>query len=180
MGATSAIDGSAQRVADELARRRLRLVLAESCTGGLVSATLARIPGISECLCGSAVVYRNATKQAWLDVPPGILEDPHVGPVSMTCAQAMARGALARTPEALIALAITGHLGPDAPAELDGVVHIAIARRSAGNAEDVVHHRVLLPRDHSDPPSLRLMRQSAAAGAALDLLYEQLQASAPL
>src|SRR5688500_6750570 len=100
------LDEIARRVAEELARRRLRLVLAESCTAGLISATLAKTPGISEWLCGSAVVYRNATKIAWLGVPATVMEDPGSGPVSPQCAEAMARGALDQTPEAQLSLSI--------------------------------------------------------------------------
>lgn len=99
-----------------------RLVLAESCTGGLVAATLARTPGISEFFCGSFVVYRIDSKIRWIDVPESILVDP--GPVSGEVALAMARGARARTPEADLALSITGHLGPNAPPEQDGLCYI--------------------------------------------------------
>jgi PncC family amidohydrolase len=175
-------DESARRVADELARRGLRLVLAESCTGGLISATLAQNPGISEFLCGSAVVYRNATKTAWLGVPADILEDSGYGPVSAQCAEAMARGALARTPEAMLALAITGHFGPNAPTELDGVVHIAIVPRSADashGGKDVMHHRLLLTSNSSDPVQLRRERQSEAANEALRRLGQYLGAWTP-
>ena len=49
---------SARLLARQLAETRTRLVLAESCTGGLAAATLAAIPGISHWLCGSAVTYR--------------------------------------------------------------------------------------------------------------------------
>jgi len=119
-----------RRVARLLARWQLRVVFAESCTGGLVSASLARVPGISEHLCGSAVTYRSDTKQHWLGVPPRLLKQP--GPVSAVVARHMAEGVLDRTPEADWSAAITGHLGPAAPAELDGLVYIAIAERTSG------------------------------------------------
>jgi PncC family amidohydrolase len=177
-----ALDESARRVATELARYKLRVVFAESCTGGLIAATLAQNPGISEFLCGSAVVYRNATKMSWLGVRGSILDDPGTGPVSPQCAEAMARGALARTPEAQIALAIAGHLGPNAPVGLDGLVHIAIVHRSAAaqDGDDVVQHRLILAAHQGDPVDLRRERQSAAAQAALDRLYEHLASLAPL
>lgn len=101
-----------------------RLVLAESCTGGLVAATLARVPGISEYLCGSAVVYRLDTKAKWLGVSESMLIDP--GPVSEVVARAMVRGVLAKTPEATLAASITGHLGPNAPVDQDGLVFVGI------------------------------------------------------
>ena len=118
-----------QEVASLLQVSRRRVVFAESCTGGLVSASLARVPGISEFLCGSAVVYRLDTKTRWLGVSEALLYDP--GPVSEVVARAMALGVLARTPEADLAVSITGHLGPNAPGDQDGLIFIGIARRSA-------------------------------------------------
>ena len=53
----------ADRLARRLIQHKLRLVLVESCTGGMISAMLARTPGISESLCGSWVVYREKSKQ---------------------------------------------------------------------------------------------------------------------
>ena len=121
---------AAERLAHRLAEQQLRIVFAESCTAGLVSATLAQVPGISQWHCGSAVTYREATKTAWLNVPETEIDQHNV--VSANVAEAMARGVLENTPEANISASITGHLGPDAPTVLDGVVHIAIARRQDG------------------------------------------------
>jgi PncC family amidohydrolase len=127
-------------VARLLADSNRKVVFAESCTGGLVSATLTRIPGISDYHCGGMVVYRNATKRAYLDIPPKLLAD--AGPVSREVAGLMARRVLTKTPEADLALAVTGHLGPGAPAGLDGLVFVAIAARSrSGVAVDELHCR---------------------------------------
>lgn len=167
----------ARRVVTELSRRGLRLVLAESCTGGLIAATLSQFPGVSEYLCGSAVVYRTATKTAWLGVSSELLTDPARGPVSGDAAAAIARAALARTPEAALALGITGHLGPNAPAELDGVVFVAIVRRRpevAGHHACDVERRTRLDSRQGDPKSVRTERQHAAAVFALCLLSEYL------
>ena len=175
------LDEIARRVAEELARRRLRLVLAESCTAGLISAMLARSPGISEWLCGSAVAYRNATKIAWLGVPAKVIEDPDSGAVSPQCAEAMARGALDRTPESRLSLSITGHLGPNAPDGLDGVVHIAIVHRSDDihESDEIRQHRLLLLPHDGDPVESRRRRQSEAAAAGLDRLYQYLASLSP-
>ena len=118
-----------EEVASLLRQSRQRIVFAESCTGGLVSASLARVPGISEFLCGSAVVYRLDTKARWLGISEASLVDP--GPVSDVVARAMAVGILSRTPEADLAASITGHLGPNAPGDQDGLIFIGIARRNA-------------------------------------------------
>lgn len=118
----------AQAVADLLKAHHQRIVFAESCTGGLASAVMARIPGISEFHCGSAVVYRLDTKTKWLSVPADILINP--GPVSECVARLMVDGVLARTPEATIAASITGHLGPGAPSGQDGLVFIGVGVRN--------------------------------------------------
>ena len=134
------LDQLVQDVAALLLRSHLKIVFAESCTGGLVSAVLARVPGISEVHCGSAVVYRLDTKTKWLGVPESMLINP--GPVSEPVARAMAEGALVHTPEADVAAAITGHLGPNAPDEQEGLVFVGIAIR--GKSCHVIEHR--LPR----------------------------------
>lgn len=118
---------SAHEVAEQLESTNRRVVFAESCTAGRIAAELATVPGISRFLCGSFVTYRSATKAAWLGVDHAILEDP--GPVSREVTQQMAWRALERTPEAHMALAITGHLGPKAPPELDGRIYLAFAER---------------------------------------------------
>ena len=123
------LDRLARDLARALRDRSLRIVFAESCTGGLVSAALTGIPGVSEHHCGSAVVYRLETKAAWLGIERRLLDDP--GPVSGVVAGRMAIGVLARTPEADVAVSVTGHLGPDAPANLDGVLYVGIALRAA-------------------------------------------------
>lgn len=114
-------------IAQLLLLRNRKIVFAESCTAGLISATLSRRPGISEHHCGSAVVYRLETKTRWLGVPEAMLVDP--GPVSEDVARAMVEGVLSVTPEADLAAAITGHLGPHAPEEQDGLAYIGIAFR---------------------------------------------------
>lgn len=142
-------------VATLLRQTRRRIVFAESCTGGLVSASLARVPGISDFLCGSAVVYRVDTKSQWLGVSEALLLNP--GPVSEVVARAMALGVLARTPEADIAASITGHLGPNAPDDQDGLLFIGVAHRSSEATREemsqVFEHR--LPSVTSEMCQLR-------------------------
>jgi PncC family amidohydrolase len=158
------IEELAEQLAHLLRSRPQRIVLAESCTGGRVAETLTRIPGISEFFCGSAVTYRNATKAAWLGVSISDLKNEQIGPVSEQVAGQMCRGVLDRTPEADVAAAVTGHLGPDAPPELDGVVYVAAGRR--GLAPFIDRHR--LP--HHRPPMLTLRQHRQREATALVLL----------
>ena len=139
-------------IAALLRQTRRRIVFAESCTGGLVAASLARVPGISDFLCGSAVVYRLNTKMTWLGVSEASLNDP--GPVSDVVAREMILGVLACTPEADCAASITGHLGPLAPDDQDGLVFIGVACRSSESAHDVTD-RVFEHRLPADAAGLR-------------------------
>ena len=158
-----------KRAADSLRQLGWRVVFAESCTAGLVSAALGSIAGISEHLCGSAVTYRNQTKHDWLEVPQESLDNP--GPVSEQVVQLMARGALGSTEEANVALAVTGHLGPAAPSELDGLIHIGVAfhNQLTGQAEKTTFSVSRLVRLKS---SQRLPRQQEAAQEVLATLVD--------
>jgi len=147
----------ALEVRDFLKERQLRLVLAESCTSGLGAVALSQIAGISQFFCGSAVTYRNATKSSWLEVSAADLASSEIGPVSETVARQMVSGVLHATPEADIAAAITGHLGPNAPVELDGLAYIGV-----GNRERIEVQAIRL-MSGDDSVDLRRRRQVEAA-----------------
>lgn len=153
-----------------------RLVLAESCTAGLVAAELGQIPGISEFLCGSMVVYRTPTKTAWLGISSELLNDPGIGPVSAEVTIALARAILEKTPEATIAAAITGHLGPGAPAGMDGQVYCAMVRRDAPGERFEVQSLKLISPSVTDLEGLagRGGRQKEAAYGLLGFLEKKL------
>ncbi|MCY2975661.1 MAG: CinA family protein [Planctomycetota bacterium] len=125
------------RIRDLLKGSGNRLVLVESCTSGWVASQFGMIPGISECFCGSLVVYRNNSKNQWLEIDQAILDDPQIGPVSNRVTTELAVSVLRKTPEATIAAAITGHLGPGAPSGQDGNIFISIARRTISSIESV-------------------------------------------
>jgi PncC family amidohydrolase len=124
----AALARAAQQLADRLKQNDTQIVYAESCTAGLVSASLATVPGISAWLCGSAVTYQEATKIGWVGVQSTDLEKYTA--VSEQVANSMAAGVLRATPHADIAVSVTGHLGPGAPPELDAVIFIGTAKRS--------------------------------------------------
>lgn len=166
----------AQRVGRGLQSRDLRIVLAESCTAGLVSSLLSTVPGISDHFCGSAVVYRNASKVEWLHVSEADLENPRIGPVSPQVAEQMCRGALERTPEATLAASVTGHLGPDAPPDQDGMVYIAVLFRDA--AQPTIQRRTLTGITPPGVP-LRQTRHHDAARMVLDAIDHALEKVPP-
>ncbi|HET7023236.1 MAG TPA: CinA family protein [Xanthobacteraceae bacterium] len=119
----------ARALLDLCRRKGLKLAAAESCTGGLLAATLTEIPGSSDVFERGFVTYSNEAKEAMLGVAPPTLA-MH-GAVSRETAQAMARGALAHAPVDLAA-AITGIAGPGGAVEGKpvGLVHLAAAARS--------------------------------------------------
>ena len=153
-------------LAGALAEKRLKIVFAESCTGGLISAVLAGVPGISEWLCGSAVTYRAATKVSWLEVDAALIEE-HTA-VCSEVARQMAVGVLEKTMEADLALSVTGHLGPGAPEGMDGLIFVGTAIR--GELEKPmteVSRHVLTTKE-------RLVRQREAASVVLLTALERM------
>lgn len=103
------MDALVDRVAGVLLARQLRLVTAESCTGGLVAAHLTSIPGSSDWFEGGFVSYRLSAKVRMLGVSPVDLE--RYTAVSEPVARQMAIGALNHT-DAGVSIAITGVAGP--------------------------------------------------------------------
>jgi nicotinamide-nucleotide amidase len=110
--------------------RGLKIVTAESCTGGLVAGALTAIAGSSAVLERGFVTYSNEAKIELLSVPAELIAS--VGAVSAETAAAMVFGALAHS-HADIAVSVTGIAGPGGgSAEKPvGLVHFACAARDA-------------------------------------------------
>jgi len=109
-GSSADIDQSAARaLAGSLLRRKLRAISVESCTGGMVAATLTSLPGSSDWFEGAFVTYRLSAKTRMVGVPTALLT-AH-GAVSEPVARAMAEGAL-QASDADLSVAITGVAGP--------------------------------------------------------------------
>src|SRR5258708_6723735 len=108
--------------------KRLKLAAAESCTGGLLAATLTEIPGSSDVFERGFITYSNEAKETMLGVPTATLKSH--GAVSRETAAAMARGVLAHASVDL-AVSITGIAGPGGavPGKPIGLVHLAAASR---------------------------------------------------
>lgn len=119
---------AARRLLDLARAGHMRVVTAESCTGGLVAAALTDIAGSSDVVDRGFVTYSNDAKETVLGVPAATLA-AH-GAVSRETAEAMAHGALARSP-ADLSVAVTGIAGPGGGTAQKpvGLVHFAAARR---------------------------------------------------
>lgn len=128
------------RMPDALMRLRTagrRIVTAESCTGGLLAAALTHAAGSSDVVAGGFVTYSNSMKHHTLGVSLNLLE--RHGAVSREVAAAMAQGALAHTPDANMAVSITGIAGPGGavPGKAVGLVWFGTA---CGGQIDTVSH----------------------------------------
>lgn len=135
------MDDSLLRLAETLLQRcraaKLMLATAESCTGGLIAATLTEIAGSSDVFERGFVTYSNDAKIYAIGVPAEIVAGH--GAVSEPVARAMAEGAL-RKSKADIAIACTGIAGPGGGSATKpvGLVHIAVA----AHGQETMHQRM--------------------------------------
>jgi nicotinamide-nucleotide amidase len=129
----------ATRLLEECRQAGVKLATAESCTGGLIAATLTAIAGSSDVVERGFVTYSNEAKSELLGVAAAVIE--RHGAVSEAVALAMAEGALSRS-RADIAVSVTGIAGPGGatPAKPVGLVHLGCARRGRAT---VLEHRIL-------------------------------------
>ena len=104
------VDDEARGLVADLTARRQTVATAESLTAGLLTATLAGVPGASAVLLGGLVTYTEATKIALAGVAPELLAD--VGPVAAPTARALAVGARQRC-SATWGVGLTGVAGPE-------------------------------------------------------------------
>ena len=116
----------ARRLIERYRDRGWRIATAESCTGGLIAATLTEVAGSSAVIEAGFVTYSNEAKAAMLGVDPAAIA-AH-GAVSEVVARAMAEGALARS-RADAAISVTGVAGPGggSAAKPVGLVHFGLA-----------------------------------------------------
>lgn len=144
-------------VLDQLRARGARLVVAESCTGGLLGGRITAVPGASDVFIGGIVAYDNVVKSGTLDVSPELLE--RHGAVSEQVVSAMAQG-VQRQFAVDAALAITGIAGPSGGTAEKPVGTVWMAARLGKEARAL---KRVVPGDRGE------IRARAAQGA-LDLL----------
>lgn len=153
----------ARSVIDKNRNAGRRIAVAESCTGGLVSAALTEVPGSSAVFEAGYVTYANEAKMAALGVSEDVLDT--FGAVSIATAWAMAKGALARS-GADVAVAITGIAGPDGGSAAKPVGTVVFARAERGQGDDAIIADTKLFDAASGRTGIRLQ----AALCALELL----------
>jgi nicotinamide-nucleotide amidase len=127
-GSASPVDPLARELGAKLQAAGLKLALAESCTGGLVSALITDQPGSSAYFSGGVVSYSDAAKRDLLGVADELLTEH--GAVSEPVARAMAEGARARF-GADVAASVTGIAGPgsEGTSKPVGLTFVGVASR---------------------------------------------------
>ena len=150
----------AEMVSGMLLRKNETVATAESCTAGLVSATLTCVPGASDFFWGGIVVYAAGAKVELAGLDPELFEQE--GTVSLATTEALAAAIRDRS-MATYGVALTGWAGPlTDPGEVVGCVFGAVADRHA-----VVSRRWQFDGDRN---TIRV----AAVTAVLNLLRQQL------
>ena len=136
-------------VAEKLIDKKLSLSCAESCTGGLFSATLTKIPGISAVFDRCFVTYSNRAKMEELGVSKETLET--FGAVSAETAEEMVRGVHKKTGSNLC-IAVTGIAGPDGGTEEKpvGLVYISLLFHDSSGIPKIVTEEKFIHRNHRE------------------------------
>lgn len=122
-------------VGQALRERQLKLAVAESCSGGLISHLITNVPGSSDYFVLGAVVYSNSAKMQILGVSKIVLES--FGAVSSECARAMAEG-IKKVGGCDLGLAVTGIAGPGGgtPSKPVGLVFMALATKKSTSVKE--------------------------------------------
>ena len=154
-----------KKLVKTMASQNLTLGLAESCTGGLISAMVTEIPGVSKVFLGAIVSYANEVKHDLLRVPDTVLET--AGAVSKPTAEAMARGAR-RVLKSDWTISVTGIAGPTGgnARKPVGLVFFAIA----GPDFEKVNRRIF----KGNRKKIQQQAAIAAVTQLLEVLLEQL------
>ena len=117
----------ANRVVQKLIRKKLKVSLAESCTGGLLSSSITSVSGSSKVFHLGLITYSNKAKVEILKVPKKIITK--YGAVSKECCLSMVKN-LNKISKANISVSITGIAGPKGGTKLKpvGLVYIGVIK----------------------------------------------------
>lgn len=153
--------GLAQDLFEVLKRQKQTIAFAESCTGGQLSGTMARVNGVSEVFLGSIISYSYQAKEDLLSVSSEILKNH--GAVSSEVARQMAYG-VRKQLKSDWALAITGIAGPAGGTTQKPVGTVYFACLGPGFEEAKVEHQLF--------SGTREEVQAASVNFALQLVLE--------
>ena len=116
-----------QKIVSLLKRKKLKIAVAESCTGGMLSSAITSVSGSSKVFTLGLVTYSNQAKISILKVPKKIISK--YGAVSVQCCLAMVNN-LSKISKSGINISITGIAGPKGGTKLKpvGLVYIGIKK----------------------------------------------------
>ena len=114
-----------KKIISLLKKRGMKLAIAESCTGGMLSSAITSISGSSKVFTMGLVTYSNQAKKSVLKVPQKIINK--YGAVSVQCCLAMVNN-LSKISNSKVCVSITGIAGPKGGSEQKpvGLVYIGI------------------------------------------------------
>ena len=114
-----------KKIVSILKKKKLKLAIAESCTGGLLSSSITSVSGASKVFSLGLVTYSNQAKISILKVPKKIIQK--YGAVSVQCCLAMVNN-LSKISKAAVCISITGIAGPKGGSKQKpvGLVYIGI------------------------------------------------------
>ncbi|MEN3350514.1 MAG: hypothetical protein V7632_4149 [Bradyrhizobium sp.] len=157
----NALNSIAAQVAARLIANKQTIAVAESSTGGLISASLLAVPGASAYFLGGGVIYTRDARRALMDIPDDAMEG--IRSASEPYAQLLARQIRARLATDW-GLSETGATGPTGNRYGDAAGHSCMA--VAGPQHEVI----TLETGSNDRPA----NMQAFAAAALELLLKNL------
>lgn len=154
----------AQFLLDLAVELGIKIVSAESCTGGLIASLITAIPGSSQIFERGFVVYSNLAKQQNLQIDEADLNK--YGAVSLEVARAMAIGAVANS-SADLSIISTGIAGPDGatPDKVLGLVYLASYNKLNG--------KIICKEYHFDGDRDQI--RSSSVELALQIIIDQIQ-----
>ena len=116
-----------QKIIKLLKKKRLKLSVVESCTGGMLSSALTSVSGSSKVFTMGLVTYSNQSKNRLLKVPKQIIKKH--GAVSIQCCFSMVNN-LSKISKSNVAVSITGIAGPSGGTKQKpvGLVYIGVKR----------------------------------------------------
>ena len=114
-----------KKIISLLKKRGMKLAIAESCTGGMLSSAITSISGSSKVFTMGLVTYSNQAKTSILKVPKKIIKQ--YGAVSVQCCLAMVNN-LSKISNSKVCISITGIAGPKGGSKQKpvGLVYIGI------------------------------------------------------
>ena len=150
------------KIVSLLKRKKVKLAVAESCTGGMLSSAITSVSGASKIFAMGLVTYSNQAKISMLKVPPKIIQKH--GAVSIQCCLSMVEN-LSKISKCKINVSITGIAGPKGGTKKKpvGLVYIGIKNGK----------KVFISKNYFKKKRRSLI-QKATVDKAIKLIFKQL------